>query len=166
MPVFVTFHLRPYVSADEDPVVALSLRAWAPVFASVENVLGSELNALLHGEDWRPFQAGAVRATLADPEASPWVAESEDNVVGFVVVKVADAERRIGQIAMLAVDPAAQKRGIGTALTEFATEWLRDRGMAVAVIGTGGDDGHAPARRLYEKANYTQMPIAQYFKAL
>jgi ribosomal protein S18 acetylase RimI-like enzyme len=158
--------LRPYVAADEDAAVALSLRAWAPVFDSVENALGSELNALLHGDDWRVFQEASVRATLADVDASTWVAESADCVVGFVAIKVADADRRIGQIVMLAVDPAAQRRGIGSQLTEFATAQLRDRGMAVAVIGTGGDAGHAPARRLYEKANYTLMPIAQYFKAL
>lgn len=166
MSVLVTFRLRPYLPADEEPVVALSLRAWAPVFESVAGVLGPQLHALLHGADWRPFQAGVVRAALAGPENETWVAESEGRVVGFVVFKVADAERRIGQIDELAVDPDAQRRGIGAALTELATDRLRDRGMAVAVIGTGGDAGHAPARRLYEQADYSPMPIVQYFKAL
>jgi len=67
---------------------------------------------------------------------------------------------------MLAVDPASQHRGLGTALTEFGTGWLRDAGMRVAMIGTGGDPGHAPARRVYEKADYTLIPMARYFKAL
>ena len=30
----------------------------------------------------------------------------------------------IGEIAMVAVDPAAQRRGIGSSLTEHATAWL------------------------------------------
>jgi hypothetical protein len=34
------------------------------------------------------------------------------------------------------------------------------------MVETGGDPGHAPARRTYEKAGYTLMPIARYFKAL
>jgi hypothetical protein len=38
--------------------------------------------------------------------------------------------------------------------------------MLVAVIGTGGDPGHAPARRVYEQAGYLLMPAAQYFKVL
>ena len=38
--------------------------------------------------------------------------------------------------------------------------------MRVAMIGTGGDPGHAPARRVYEKADYTLIPMARYFKAL
>ena len=67
---------------------------------------------------------------------------------------------------VLAVDPARQHRGLGTALIEFGTAWLRDAGMRVAMIGTGGDPGHAPARRVYEKADYTAIPMARYFKAL
>jgi hypothetical protein len=34
------------------------------------------------------------------------------------------------------------------------------------MIDTGGDAGHTSARRVYEKANYTLLPIARYFKAL
>jgi ribosomal protein S18 acetylase RimI-like enzyme len=158
--------LRPFEPADEEAVVDLSLRAWAPVFASVRAVLGNDLDALLHGEDWRLHQAAAVRATLADPAGSTWVALESGVVVGFVVVTIADHERRIGEIAMIAVDPLAQRRGIGRRLTELATDELRDRGMAVAVIGTGGDPGHAPARRLYEEAGYRQFPAAQYYRIL
>jgi hypothetical protein len=38
--------------------------------------------------------------------------------------------------------------------------------MRVAMIGTGGDPGHAPAQRVYQKAGYTPIPVANYFKAL
>ncbi len=67
---------------------------------------------------------------------------------------------------MLAVDPQHQREGVGTELMRFATDWLRGRGMRVAMIDTGGDEGHAPARRLYERVDYTLLPVARYFKAL
>jgi GNAT superfamily N-acetyltransferase len=67
---------------------------------------------------------------------------------------------------MLAVDPAAQGEGVGTVLTRTATDWLRASGMRVAMIDTGGDPGHAPARRVYEKAACTLLPVARYLKAL
>ena len=86
-------------------------------------------------------------------------------MVGFVAAQL-DPERQMGEVWMLAVDPDAQGRGIGTALTEVVTGWLRDAGMTVAMVGTGGDPGHAPARRVYEKAGYTVFPLARYFKAL
>jgi ribosomal protein S18 acetylase RimI-like enzyme len=162
----VEFHIRDSVAADHDAIVALGLRAWAPVFASVEAILGSELNTLLHGEDWREYQAQAIRDTLADPANDGWVAEAGGRVAGFAVATVADADRRIGEIGMLAVDPAAQGRGAGRALTDHATEWLRAAGMRVVFIATGGDPGHAPARAVYEGAGYRLLPAAQYLKAL
>jgi hypothetical protein len=38
--------------------------------------------------------------------------------------------------------------------------------MKVAMVETGGDPGHAAARRTYEKAGYVHLPIARYFKNL
>lgn len=67
---------------------------------------------------------------------------------------------------MVAVDPAHQRQGLGRALTDRAGECLRRAGMRLALVGTGGDAGHAPARRLYERAGYRLLPAAQYFKAL
>jgi len=67
---------------------------------------------------------------------------------------------------MLAVEPDHQAGGIGTALTGFALESLKDAGMTTAMVETGGDPGHAPARRTYERAGFTLLPIARYFKDL
>lgn len=156
--------IREYRPQDAEPVVELSLRAWAPVFASVEQVLGGEISVRLHGE-WRQYQEREVRAVLADPAMRAWVAETGQGVVAFVAATL-HAGRLLGEISMLAVDPDEQDRGIGTALTEFATAWLRDAGMRVAMVETGGDPGHAPARRVYEKAGYTLLPVARYFRAL
>jgi hypothetical protein len=38
--------------------------------------------------------------------------------------------------------------------------------MKLAVVGAGGDEGHAPARRSYEKAGYTALPLVRFYKAL
>ena len=156
--------IREFCREDTDAVVELSLRAWAPVFASMEEALGPELSARLHG-DWREHQAQAVRDTLANETAHVWVAEADGIVVGFVAATL-DREPGMGEIWMLAVDPDHQLRGVGTALTDHATCWLRDSGMQVAMVETGGDPGHAPARRVYEKAAYTALPVVRYFKAL
>jgi len=37
---------------------------------------------------------------------------------------------------------------------ECATDRLRELGMRVAEVGTGGDPSHAPARRAYAKAGF------------
>jgi hypothetical protein len=43
---------------------------------------------------------------------------------------------------------------------------MRDEGMLVAEIGTGGDDFHAPARRCYERNGFVAVPVVHYFRAL
>lgn len=142
----------------------MALRAWAPVFTALEQGLGSEIFVALHGE-WRAFQADAVRGTLADPETRAWVADADRRVTGFVTARL-HHRRQLGEITMLAVDPDDQDEGIGTALTQFATDWLRGRGMLVSMVDTGGDTGHAPARRVYENSGYIPLPVVRYFKLL
>jgi GNAT superfamily N-acetyltransferase len=156
--------IREYRPDDEEPVVGLSLRAWAPVFASLEHVLGHELARRLHG-DWRQYQEQAIWDLLADPAMQVWVAQAAWGVAGMVAATL-HRERLIGETVMLAVDPDCQHGGTGAALTELATDWLRGAGMRVAMVETGGDAGHAPARRVYEKAGYTLLPVARYFRPL
>ena len=157
--------IRPFEDRDAEAVVDLSLRAWVPVFASLEQVLSSELFKRLH-PDWREDQRRAVEKVCAAQNGRVWVAEVGTSAVGFVATDVFDPERSMGEISMLAVDPDYQGGGIGTALTEFALDKLKEAGMTVAIVETGGDPGHAAARRTYEKAGYTLLPIARYFKNL
>ncbi len=166
--------IRDYRRDDEEAVVRLSLRAWQPVFASMEAILGREIFVLLHG-DWRRYQEESVRGTLANDEMTIWVADLDralgpgvtpGRVAGFAAARTANPERHLGELYMLAVDPDAQGQGVGTALTNRATDWMRGVGLRVAMIATGGDPGHAPARRVYEKAAYTLLPAAGYYRAI
>jgi GNAT superfamily N-acetyltransferase len=156
--------IREYRLEDEEAVVELSLRAWAPVFASIEEVLGRDIFDRLYGE-WRNHQEQSVRDSLTSEGMCVWVAEGEQGVIGFVAAR-RDCKRLIGEVWMLAVDPDHQGGGVGAALTDFATDWLRGAGMRVAMVETGGDPGHAHARRVYQKAGYTGFPVVRYFKAL
>ena len=157
--------VRQFDDGDTDAVVGLSLRAWEPVFASIERAIGSELYGRFYPDGWRASQRQAVQDVCASQEKRVWVAEVDARTVGFVAVEL-HPESSIGEIHMLAVDPDHQGGGIGTALTEFALKWMEDAGMTVAMVETGGDPGHAAARRTYEKAGYVHMPIARYFKGL
>src|SRR5215208_1691747 len=141
--------IRPFDDRDADAVVDLSLRAWAPVFASLERVLGSDIFRRLH-PDWREDQRRAVEEVLAAKKGRVWVAEVGASVVGFVSVEIFDPKRSMGEISILAVDPDHQGGGIGTALTEFALERLKDAGMMVAMVETGetlGTPRHAAPTR-------------------
>lgn len=127
--------------------------------------MGDEIYERLYGDDWRRQQQQDVEKVLRDEKSEVQVVEVDGKVVGFVAA-VVDADSRMGEISMVAVDPDSQSRGLGTRLTDVATDWLREEGMTVVLVSTGGDIGHAPARRTYEKAGFTPIPIVNYFKAL
>jgi GNAT superfamily N-acetyltransferase len=157
-------HIRPLCADDVDAVVRLSLRAWAPVFPFIEEAMGSEVYRLLT-PDWRSSQQRDVEAVCASEKTSVWVAEIDAHVVGFVAVELHEDEP-LGEIYMLAVDPVHQGADIGSALTMFALAWMKEAGMLVAMIDTGADPGHAPARRTYEKAGCHRVEVARYLKKL
>ena len=156
--------VREFAGDDADAVVRLSLRAWEPVHASIREAFGPELNDALN-PDWRVSQERDVVDVCNSPGTRVWVGVLAGAVVGFVAVRIHE-DRRIGEIDMLAVDPDAQDEGVGATLTEFAVHWIRDAGVPVAMVETGSDPGHAPARRTYEQAGFTLVPVARYFKKL
>jgi ribosomal protein S18 acetylase RimI-like enzyme len=154
--------LRHFEERDVDEIVELSLQAWAPVFASFAAVMGTELYRRVH-PDWHRDQAAAVRQALEDNET--WIAEADGRVAGFVNVAF-DQPERSGEIYMIAVDPRVQRRGIASLLTERALDEMRVRGIDLAIVATGGDPGHAPARATYVKAGFTPVPQVWYSKLI
>lgn len=156
--------IRPYDDPDVNAVVRLSLRAWEPVFESIKRAMDPEVYRAFY-PDWRVSQQAAVEAVCADPDQHVWVAEQGGTPVGFVSV-VLHPDDSMGEVYMIAVDPDHQRTGIGAALTEHAVGWMREAGMAVAMVETGSDPGHAPARRTYERAGFRVLPIARFFKKL
>jgi hypothetical protein len=68
----------------------------------MEGVLDAELAIRLHGDDWRVYQARSVSETLTAPSNHGWVAEADGPTMALVVAAIADPDRRIGEIAMLA----------------------------------------------------------------
>ena len=157
--------IREFREGDLETVVEFSLRAWSPVFASLRDVLGDDIFLRLH-PDWKANQAEAVRASCTNDERDVLVAVARGHPVGFVAIALNAFHERMGAIEIIGVDPDYQRRGIGSRLTESATEHMRSRGMDIAVVETGGDPGHAPARAAYETAGFTLLPVARYFRLL
>ena len=157
--------IREFHEGDLETVIEFSLRAWAPVFASLRNVLGDGIFLRLH-PDWKANQAEAVRSSCTNNEREVFGAVANGRPVGFVAIALNAFHERMGVIDIIGVDPDYQRRGISSRLTEVAIEHMRNRGMDIAVVETGGDPGHAPARAAYESAGFTLLPIGRYFRLL
>lgn len=164
----MNFSIRPMSHADLDDVVQVSLLAWASVFRSFEQVLGSKIYALLY-PDWRRQQSEVVEKICQDEKTHVLVAEVDGQVTGFIAYAVNSAENgqdNTGEVELLAVHPDYQNHGIGTGLNNVVLDKMKESGMKLAIVATGGDPGHAPARRSYEKAGYTPLPGVRYYKDL
>jgi ribosomal protein S18 acetylase RimI-like enzyme len=153
------------VREDDIPgLVQWSLLSFAPIFGSFERILGPQVYPEVY-PDWKKSQSEGVESVCRNEKMEVWVAEQDGKVVGYIAYELHDNDKS-GEVMLLAVHPDYQNDGIGTALNEFALEKMREAGMRLAVVGTGGDDSHTPARRSYEKAGYIGLPLVRYYQKL
>lgn len=158
--------IRPARAEDAARLQLIREAAFAPVFASFRSILGDHIYDLAQARD-DEAQAGLLASLLA-PESGweVYVAELAGEVVGFVSVQL-NPETHVGEIGLNAVHPNFSGRGVGTTMYEFAVGRLKETGMLVAVVATGGDPSHAPARRAYAKVGFdVQIPSVWMYRKL
>jgi GNAT superfamily N-acetyltransferase len=147
------FEFRLACAEDEPRLQSIRHAAFAPIFAAFRSLLGEEIYDLAQRRSDQA-QAGLLTSLMTPvPHASLYVALSGSEIVGFVAVLL-DRETLLGEIGLNAVDPAHAGKGIGTAMYSFALGLMKQAGMKVATVSTGGDPSHAPARRAYAKAGF------------
>ena len=157
--------IEPYKPQQLDTIIRLSLRAWTPVFDSIQEAMNSDVYQVFYPDNWRVSQQKAVEDVCTAEDTNGWLAIASGSPVGFIAVKL-HSEDSMGEIYMVAVDPDFQGQGIGSTLIKFALDWMKDAEMSIAMVETGGDRGHAVARHTYEKAGFGLFPVARYFKKL
>lgn len=157
--------IRECRQADLPALIDLTIEAFRPLFeADLPEVLDPRVFAHDHGK-WKEKYREEVPA-LHDPESDRFIILAEDNErpLGYVGWHVNPDGS--GRLQMVAVHPQARRRGIGSAVCRAALTQLKDRGVTVVHVGTGGDAFHAPARRLYESLGFTGYPVMDYTRAM
>lgn len=160
----MNFDIRLFRNSDSHDLVELTFLAFEPVFSSFKKILGPKIYPILY-PDWRKTQKEGVELVSTDEKYTLLVAEVDGKVVGYLAYELHENDKS-GEVQLLAVHPDYQNQGVGTALNLFALQKMKEGGMNLAVVGTGGDESHAPARRSYEKAGYTGLPLVRYYKDL
>ena len=155
--------IRPFNESDLNALIQITLLAFEPIFISFRQIFGSIIYPILY-PDWRKIQTDGLIWISKNEKTSLWVAEWEGVLVGYIGYELKDDQK--GEVQLLAVHPNYQNRGIGTELNLFALQKMKEAGMVLAVVETGGDESHAPARVSYEKAGYTPLPLVRYFMHL
>ena len=157
--------IREFRDSDLPALIDLTIEAFRPLFERhLPDLLDPDVFAHDHG-DWKARYRQEV-PTLHDPDNDRFVTVAEENgrILGYVGWNITQCDS--GRLEMVAVHPAARRRGVASALCRHALDRLQIRGVAVVHIGTGGDAFHGPARRLYESLGFTGYPVVDYTKAL
>lgn len=158
--------IRQFRPSDLAALQSLRRVAFEPVFQSFREIVGNEIAALAFAH------ADAEQAKLLDEICAArsgqhvLVVEAGEELVGFVSFTI-DAAKRMGEIGLNAVRPDHSGRGIGTWMYEQVLGQMKELGMALATVGTGGDASHAPARAAYKKAGFGPViPSIYLYKPL
>ena len=132
--------------------------AFAPVLASFRSLLGEDIYELAQARE--DEAQGELLISLLAPESGwkVYAAEMGGPVVGFVAIQL-NHDTPVGEIGLNAVHPDHAGKGVGTIMYDFAIARMKEAGMQVATVATGGAPSHARARQAYEKAGFTvQIP--------
>ncbi len=156
---------RPVRPEEIEHIAQTAVRAWQPIFAEFRRMLGDAIFTALH-TGWEERKADQVRQMAQRHPEWVYVTEVEGRVVAFTTFTLNEA-LGMGEIGNNAVDPQCQCAGIGTFQHRQVLQILRERGMGFARVTTGLDEGHAPARRSYEKAGFDRpVPSVTYYMEL
>jgi ribosomal protein S18 acetylase RimI-like enzyme len=157
--------IRRFLPADLPTLHTIRSAAFAPVFQSFRDILGPRMSALAMSTA-EPEQGDLLDA-ICKPDSNHhvFVAEIDDVIVGFVSYALHPDKR--GEITLNAVHPDHGRKGLGTALYNFALARMKEAGMTYATVGTGGDPSHEPARRTYEKVGFNvHIPSVYMYREL
>ena len=146
--------IRPVKSDEISRLQEIRQAAFAPVFASFRSILGDEIYELAQAKEDDGQETLFSSMLEPDSDWEVYTAELAGTVVGFLALQN-NLDTYIGEIGLNAVDPDYSGKGIGTAMYNFAIARMKEVGMKVATVATGGDPSHAPARRAYKKAGFT-----------
>ena len=157
--------IEPYIQARQAQVIELSLKAWSPVFAQMKKAVPAYVYNAFYPQGWEVRQMSDIEALLRDGAEAVWVARDDERLVGWVGIRIHHKDN-MGEIYILAVDPDRQREGIASLLMETAFSRMRNAGMKMVMVETGGDPGHEPSRATYEKVGFERWPVARYFRQL
>lgn len=144
-------------------VLDLTIEAWTPVFAKTKYEVPRFAYDAFYPNGWQTRQIADVRELLESEPLNIWLAFDGSDLAGFVGIRIHE-EDQMGEIYLIAVAPAHQRKGIGWELMQFAEQQSREHGMKMLMVETIGDAGHKPAREAYESFGFEPWPVARYFK--
>lgn len=116
---------------------------------------------------WHPEQGGWTEHDIAVRRREDWfdprglflaIDDKSGATLGFHWTKVhTETDPHIGEVYVVAIDPAAQGRGLGRFLTLAGLHYLRDRGLPAVLLYTEADN--VAAVHTYERLGFERFHV-------
>jgi ribosomal protein S18 acetylase RimI-like enzyme len=161
------YDIRGAQSEDMEDVCAIATLAWARIHDSFRSIMGGDMHERVCAH-WQENKATQARDQFK--QHPDWfyvvVGEADGEIAGFVTFHL-DEAKSLGTIRNNAIHPEHQGRGLGSAMYRHVLDRFKALGLQYAAVSTGLDEGHAPARRAYEKAGFNiRQENITYYMAL
>ena len=153
----------PFSEEYAEGVANLAIEAWTPIRESYRNLLGDELYSMTF-DNWQTSKANGVLKAMRSGRG--YLAVCDGELAGFVYYIFKEGNMS-GEIGGNAVSFKYRGRGIAQLMYSHVIEKMKAEGARFVTVVTGLDEGHAPARRAYEKAGFEKnLPSVCYYKRL
>lgn len=140
----------------------IAVQVWEGIHDAYIAYQGKELHDAFSSK-WRASKEREVIEQQSWPGA--FVALIDGKVAGFCGYRISNGN--LGLLGFNGVDPAYRGNGIAKYLYEACFAHMRQQGLTCTRVYTGMDNGHAPARRAYEKVGYDKRVFSMtYYLAL
>ena len=159
--------IRNSTEQDIDAICEIAVKQWSAIYVGYAERLGQELYDLVTKSDPLGRKEAIIRELAGDREHCI-VTEIDGKVVAFAHYLVEEVNGNlIGELGNNAVSADYKGRGIAGKQYDVIFERMKALGCVAVKVHTGLDDGHAAARRAYEKAGFEKnLPSVMYYKKL
>lgn len=161
----MNYTIRHFKDEDYKDIVEITILAFTPIHESFRQILGEKVFGLVY-PDWKKSNTKYVKSLCKGKDKKNiLVIERDNRIVGFISFFL-DIKNKKGELGLNAVHPDYQNRGVGKKLYDHVLRYLKEQGIKLVEVSTGGDDSHLQARRAYEKCGFIELPLIKYYKAL
>ena len=144
--------IRQGTQADIGKVAAIVKKVWS----MGGDYLMEQKYGRIGNKSWDEWISEDVTKYITDELEHFLAADCDSELAGFISYRL-DSHRQIGTIGYNAVHPEFRGRGIGTLLLNRVLTIIKEEGMLYSKVITGLNEGHSPARKMYEKAGFEEL---------
>lgn len=158
--------MRKVTDEDLDSILGIAAKAFTPIHESFKILLGYNIFQMVY-PNWIESQNNYIKQLFLDHNRENFfVMKKNENIVGFISLLIEDGKDK-AEIGINAISPEHSRQGIGMQMYEFALDYMKNKGIKLVEVTTGGDESHIAARNAYKRAGFTaSLPLMKFYKKL